>query len=512
MEGTRPYQNLVENIRNWPVSRKLALAGVALLSIFLFGLIIFQARKVEYRLLYADLPSQEAASVTQWLKEQGVAYQLENNGRSIYVPAHLVYETRLNLAGAGLPRQGGVGFEIFDKQNFGITKFTQKVNFQRAMQGELTRTIAAMDPVRSARVHLVLPEKRLLAEQQRPAKASVVVELEPGRSLDTAQTQSIIHLVAGSIEGLDKNRVTVLDTTGRLLSENGPNSPTLMMFPDKLKFKNLLENRLEHQVQSLLDRALGYGNALVRVTAELDFSQEAVTTEKYDPDGMVPRSEKITKSQSGQLNTGGIPGTESNLGMADAVGAPVPEIRSSELTNYEITKTIKKIQRPVGDVKQISAAVLVADTFDPQANGGKGGWAPIPPEKLESIRKMVVSAIGLDASRGDRIEVVSMPFQKEMLETNGQKTEPSLYEYLPYVKYLLLVICAVLLYLMLVRPVIRTLRGEAVLPPPGGVAELPEESGSRDTKALDAAMRLRKELEDFSVTPAQVVKAWLREG
>src|SRR6056297_1121780 len=154
------YKNILENIRSWPLSRKLALGGVAALSIILFAVIIFQTHKAEYRPLYTDLPQQEAASVTSWLKEQGVPYQLENNGCSIYVPADLVYETHLNLAGAGLPRQGGVGFEIFDKQNFGVTKFTQKINYQRAMQGELARTIASMESVKSARVHLVMPEKR----------------------------------------------------------------------------------------------------------------------------------------------------------------------------------------------------------------------------------------------------------------------------------------------------------------------------------------------------------------
>lgn len=512
MEEARPYQNIIENIKNWPLSRKLSLAGICLLSFLIFGVIIFQARKAEFRPLYTDLPQQEAASVTQWLKEQDVPYQLENSGRSIYVPAGLVYETRLNLAGQGLPRQGGVGFEIFDKQNFGVTKFTQKVNFQRAMQGELARTIVAMDVVKSARVHLVLPEERLLKEQQKPPKASVVVDLEPGRALGMGQTQSIIHLVAGSIEGLDKGQVTVLDTGGRLLSENQGQDPDLLMLPDKVKFKNTLENRLENRVQALLDRALGHGNSLVRITAELDFTQEAITTEEYDPDSLVPRSEKITESQSGQLHAGGVPGTASNLGNNTGTSQVIPETRSSEVINYEISKTIKQIQRPVGDVSQISAAVLVADPFDPEANSGQGGYVPLAPEKIESIRKMVVSAIGLDADRGDRIEVVSMPFQKQMLDAGTPSAGPGLYDYLPYAKYLLLLICAVLLWFALVRPMVRALRAQAGPGQPESVSALPDGSGRRDVKALDAPAMLRGELDNFSVTPAQVVKAWLKEG
>src|SRR6056297_1297335 len=191
------YKNILNNLRAWPLSRKLALAGVATLSVVLFAVIIFQTYRAEYQPLYTELPQQEAASVTSWLKEHGVPYKLENSGRSIYVPAGMVYETRLNLAGAGLPSQGGVGFEIFDEQNFGVTKFTQKINLQRALQGELARTIGALDAVKSARVHLVMPEKRLLKEQQEEAKASVVVDLESGRSLGGRQTRGIVHLVAG---------------------------------------------------------------------------------------------------------------------------------------------------------------------------------------------------------------------------------------------------------------------------------------------------------------------------
>jgi len=513
MEETKPYQKFMENIRNWPLSRKLSLAGVGLLSLILFGVLIFQAGKADFRPLYTDLPRQEAASVTQWLKEEGVAYRLENSGRSIHVPAELVYETRLNLAGQGLPRQGGVGFEIFDKQDFGVTKFTQKVNFQRAMQGELARTIAAMEPVKSARVHLVLPEDRLLREQQKPAKASVVLDIEPGRSLDATQTRSIVHLVSGSIEGLDKNRVTVLDTGGRLLSENRANDPGLVMLPDKLKFKNTLESRLEQRVQSLLDRALGRGNSQVRVTAGLDFTKEDITTEEYDPDSLVPRSEKITESRSGRERGGGVPGTESNLGdNQEAGGSMMTESRNSEVINYEISKTVKQIQRPVGDIKQISAAVLVADTFDPAANDGEGQWVPMAPEKRDSIRTMVSSALGLDADRGDRVEVVSMPFQKEMAEAGTRETSSGVYDYLPYAKYILLLICALLVYLALVRPMIRTLRGQVVAQQQQYAAELPDAYGHQQTKALDAPTALRGELDSFSVTPAQVVKAWLKEG
>ena len=506
------YKNILENIRSWPLSRKLALGGVAALSIILFAVIIFQSNKADYRPLYTDLPKEEASSVTSWLKENGVPYELENSGRTINVPAGMVYETRLNLAGAGLPRQSGVGFEIFDKQNFGVTKFTQKINYQRALQGELSRTIASLDAVKSARVHLVMPEKRLLKEQQQPAKASVVVDMESGGQLEMNQTRGIIHLVSGSIEGLDKGHVTVIDTRGRTLSSNEDQDPAMAMLPNQLKFKNKLEERLENNAQSLLDRALGQGNSVVRVTADLDFTQEAITKEEYDPDSLVPRSEKITESESGGRTSGGVPGVESNLGDGkSAGGGATSSTQSSEVVNYEISKTVSQIQSPVGKLEKVAAAVLVAEPFNPAANGGEGAHEAIAQEKLNSIRTMVATAIGIDSARGDKIEVVSMPFQKKMLEPAAGETGPAIYDYIPYIKYLLLLVCAVLLYLALVRPMVKTLRQEA-LPRQEAPAELEGAYGGQEARALDGPAMLRNEVANHSVTPAQVVKTWLREG
>ncbi|MCF8107794.1 MAG: flagellar M-ring protein FliF [Desulfohalobiaceae bacterium] len=503
-------KTLLANIRSWPLSRKLALGGVAFVSVLFFLLIIFQAQKAEYRPLYTDLPQQEAASVTAWLKEQGIPYELKQNGRSISVPASQVYETRLNLAGAGLPKQGGVGFEIFDKQSFGVTKFTQKINYQRALQGELARTISALDAVQSARVHLVMPEDSLLQSRQKEAKASIVVELVQGSVLGAGQAQGIVHLVAGSIEGLKKNQVTIVDTSGRTLNQRSGDDSHLALLPDKLKFKTTLENRLEANAQSLLDRALGAGNSVVRVTAQLDFTQEAVTKEEYDPDSLVPRSEQVTESASGYKQSGGVPGVESNLGDGSASGQTVPSSKSSEVTNYEISKTVKQIKSPVGKIETISAAVLVAETFKPGAADGEGTYAPISPEKIDSIKRMVTSAIGLKPDRGDRIEVVSMPFQKTMLEGAEAASKPSIYAYIPYIKYLLLLVSAVLLYLILIRPLLKTLRSESVQYNKT-VTEVEGEL-DQEPKALDPPARLRQELAQSSITPTQVIKTWLKEG
>jgi flagellar M-ring protein FliF len=232
-EGNRAT-NIVARIREWPRARQISLALVALISLTAFAWIIFQTQKVPYKVLYGNLGKQEASSVVKWLKDQGVPYKLKDQGKTITVPENKVYSTRLKLAGAGLPKGQGVGFEVFDKQDFGVTQFTQQVNYQRALQGELSRTISSMGPVESSRIHLVMPEESLLQQQQKETKASVMVQTKKNQNLSQDQINGIVHLVSGSIEGLKKSNVTVVDHRGRKLSENseGLNSP---MSPKKLE-------------------------------------------------------------------------------------------------------------------------------------------------------------------------------------------------------------------------------------------------------------------------------------
>jgi flagellar M-ring protein FliF len=504
--------NIAARIRQWPRSRQISLVLVALISLAAFAWIIFQAQQIPYKTLYSNLSQKEASSVVQWLKSNGVPHKLANQGKTIRVPANKVYSTRLKLAGAGLPKGQGVGFEIFDKQDFGVTKFTQQVNYQRALQGELARTITSLGPVENARIHLVMPEERLLRDQQKKTKASVMVTTKQNRSLNQSQIGGIVHLVSGSIKGLEKNNVTVVDHRGQRLTDNseGLSSP---MSPRKLKYKQKVQTQLEEKAQSLLDRVFGPGRALVRVTADINFTKKTSTEESFDTGNVVPRSEKEITQESGGREVGGVPGAQSNLGGNETTMVSAPSSRSKEITNYEIGKRITETTQPIGGVEQLSVSVLVGESG--QGGGSAQAAQNVGQEQLDSIRTMVSSALGLSKDRGDRIEVVSMPFRKSVMEGKGVTASEAagIQKYLPFAKYGAVLLGLILVYLFLVRPLVHTMQGE-VREHYKTVQQLEDEQSEQPKiPSQDQPIeQLRQEITQSSISPAQVVKAWLKEG
>ena len=511
---------LLQNIKAWPLSRKLSLAGVVVLCLVFFSVLIIQSRVADYSLLFANLSDSDASAIIVKLKEQKIPYRLEEAGNAIYIPADKVYETRLDLSSAGLPNGGGVGFEIFDKQSFGMTDFTQKVNYMRALQGELARTIASLAQVQSARVHLVLPDKSLFKDQQDPTTASVLLKLKPGRTLNPGEIQGVIHLVAGSVEGLEANHVTLIDSSGRVLSPNSADDQGGPMTPGMLGFEQSIEKRLAARAQSLLDRALGPGNSLVQVTAKVDFSQRERTEETYDPNATALRSEQVTSEKSGATTVGGVPGVKANLQKGGSSGGgSVPSSRSEDITNYEVSKVVSHLVEPVGTIKNLSVAVLVGDRETDNGAGKKPTYTPRSAKELQDIQKMVSSAIGIDSKRGDQINVVSMPFENEWYSAPAPAPVPAerIYPYLPLIKYGLLVLGALLLYLLLIRPLVKVLSGEKKLVEHyKTVEELEAELSGEQPPLLgnpdDPAARLRKELARSNSSPSQVIKAWLNEN
>ena len=515
-EETKP--NLIETIKQWPRSRQISLGVVALLCLVFFSVIVIQARNVDYQLLFGNLAAGDASAVVTKLKEQKIPYRLENGGTAIYIPANKVYETRLEMAGSGLPQGAGIGFEIFDKQSFGMTDFAQKINYQRALQGELGRTISSLAPVEGARVHLALAEKRLFREQQEKTTASVIVKLVPGRKLNEGQIQGIVNLVAGSVEGLEASQVSVIDANGRVLSKAPQTDLDSPLSPGLLQYQQSMEKSLEYRAQSLLDRALGVGNSLVQITASLDFSQREHLEEAYDPNGSAVRSEQATTEKSGSSTNSGVPGAESNLNESSGSKGFNSSSRSEETVNYEVSKTVSKIIEPVGSIKNLSVAVLVADRLKPGEEGTEATYEPRPAEELDSIEQMVRSALGISEERGDQIVVISRPFENDFYGTGSPEptSGPDLYSYLPLVKYGLLTIAGLLLYFLLVRPMVKTLKGESKMVEHYKTVEELESELSGQPLQLEGpnaeAMKLKEEIMNAGDVPAQIIKTWLKEG
>ncbi|WP_321367193.1 flagellar basal-body MS-ring/collar protein FliF [uncultured Desulfuromusa sp.] len=512
-------KNMLDVIMEWSLARKLSLIGASVVCAILFSLIIMQSQVADYSLLFANLPSRDASSVVEWLKGQKIPYRLEDGGRDIMIPADKVYEARIDLAGSGLS-EGGVGFEIFDKQSFGMTDFAQKVNYRRALQGELMRTITSLAPVEAARIHLALPEKRLFREQQQQATASVIVKLTSGRSLKESQLQGIIHLVAGSVEGLESENVTVVDSSGKVLSKNNADEMAGPMTPGMLNYQQTMERRLEVRAQSLLDRALGAGNSLVRVNAEIDFDQREKVEEALDPKGAVIVSEQTSTEEGGTQTSSGVPGVASNLnGDAATTTTATPSSRSDETVNYELSKIVSKTVQSVGTLKTLSVSVLVADRVNPGVEGAEPTSTPRGTEEIAEIEQMVRTALGINATRGDLISVVSMPFETGFIDE--PLPQPSvidkIYPFMPIIKYSLLALASLFAYLLFLKPLMRTLRGASEQTQPmKTVEELEAEMRADSNTPLlggpnDPLAQIRQEVLGGDMMPVQVVKNWLRE-
>lgn len=514
------FQALVTTIKEWPLLRKLSLAAVAIISIGLFAFIIIQARTADYQLLYGNLDAGDAGSMIEWLKGQNIPYRLSNNGGNISIPSSQVHEARLNLASVGLPQGGGVGFEIFDKQSFALTDFVQKVNYSRALQGELSRTIASLGPVSTARVHLAIPEKRLFKNQQKQASASVILKLASGRRLGEQQVEGIIHLVSSSIEGLSPDKVTVIDQNGNVLSKRSEKGPAGNLSPDMLEFQVQVERSLEERAQALLDRALGAENAMVRVTAVLDFARTEKTEEVFDPEEPVIRSEQLSEEKSGSEIVGGVPGVQSNLqgNTNQTAGATPPSSRTQKTTNYEISKVISKTVNPVGSVQKISVSVLVADKVIAATDKEPQKFEPRTEAELIALENMIDSALGLDKARGDKIEVTSMPFVETPKLTDAEGFAAStIYQYMPIIRYGLLILGGLLVYLLMVRPMIKTLKRD-VTEHYKTVEELEAEqsrdraqTAEREAMESDPVYRIKTGVESNPVFSAHVLKDWIHE-
>ncbi|CUS91239.1 flagellar basal-body MS-ring/collar protein FliF [Candidatus Kryptobacter tengchongensis] len=380
------------------LARKVLLIGVAVASIVVFAFLISWVREPEYGVLFSNLEAQDASKIIERLKERKIEYKLEDNGRTVLVPRQNVYELRLQFAGEGLPNSSIVGYEIFDKNNIGVSDFVQKINYKRALEGELARTILQIEGVEAVRVHIVMPEKTLFKEDQKEPTASVILKLKQGTRITRENVQSIAYLVANSVEGLDPKNVTILDSRGRLLSDNSESDPLEKVSGKQYELKRSVEQYLADKVQSLLDGVLGQGNSIVRVDVELNFTQVEKTIEEYDPDKTVVRSEQTTQERSSSV---------------DSSFASTNSQRTNTITNYEVNRTLQRIVESVGNIKRLSVAVLVNGTYKVSEVDGvkKVEYIPRDEEQIQKLTEIVKNAVGFNPDRNDQISVVSIPFE-----------------------------------------------------------------------------------------------------
>lgn len=382
--------------------------------------VVLWSRRPDYQLLYGRLGDKDSAAIIGYLQTQNIPHQVSAGGSVVQVPADQVYKLRMDLASKGLPGGDGVGFEIFDKGQFGLSDFVQRTNYLRALQGELARTISQLAGVRAARVMIVQPENRLLlTDQGVKATASVFVDMGGGR-LETDQVNAIRHLVANAVQGLGPDQVAVVDNRGHVLSEDLKQDPTLGSATSQMRYKQQVEDYLAKKVESMLAMVIGPGSTVVRVSAEIDTESTTQQSEKFDPEGQVVRSQTSTEDTTNSSETranGGATGVSANVPEKSAGDAnssrPVSvneQNRKNRTTTYEINRTTTSISRAPGTIRNVTASVLIAPRLVPPPAGSAPGTAPTEksrtPEELNALRQVVVNALGLKLAPGQALESV----------------------------------------------------------------------------------------------------------
>lgn len=421
--------NFVTWFKGLPASAKLSLFLVIVGAVTAGVLLQSQIKTSGYQYLFTNLSLTDVNMIADKLQSMNVDAQVR--GDSVLVPAARVLELRNMLAEEGLPKGGGTGFEIFDKKNFGATEFEQRINYMRAVQGEISRTISAIDGVEKARVHIVIPEKKLFQEDMEDPKASVALTLYKGRKLSGSQVSGIVHLVTSAVEGLTEDNINVVDQNGVVLFQatggNGANKSA-----KHLELKRSFEANLSAKIAAMLEKIVGSSGVSVSVSADMDFAMVEKTVESIDPESRVAIQEQISSDQSSGStgSAGGAPGAAANIpgGGAGAAGSNSETSKRTESnTTYAMSKTIQRILEPSGEVKKLSVAVLVdgvyKDSTEPAAEGEEVQkvYEPRPAAEIAKIEDLVKRAVGFDEARGDSVKVETLQFQRNTASDPNQE-------------------------------------------------------------------------------------------
>ncbi|MBX5446026.1 flagellar basal-body MS-ring/collar protein FliF [Sphaerobacter sp.] len=398
----------IERLRNaWnrlSMNQRVAVIAVLITAVMALGLLIATRPPQRYGIAFSGLSGEDAAAIVENLRAKGIPYELSSDGGTIRVPADQVAAVRLDAASQGLPRGGSDGFELFDKSSLGLTDFTQRVNYQRAIEGELERTIAKIDAVEAARVHIVIPEESLFTDEQQPTTAAVVLKLKSGRQLTDAQIRGITHLVSGAVPNLKPENLTVIDNAGNPIWAGPDGGSQFSGLDERFRLQQAYEQNLERQLQALVNPIAGPGHAVVRVSATLNWDERNSQSEIYSPDGQQPQvrsqQEREQRTSGTVTETGGVPGVDENVQTYPETPGTGNQSESSSrevTTNYELSRRVEQVVQAPGQVQRLSVAVML-------------DGSQVDPAVAQEIQDVISAAAGLVPQRGDTITVTAVPF------------------------------------------------------------------------------------------------------
>ena len=505
-------QSLVSFLKGLGAARLAAMVAVTAALIGFFAFVIMRVTTPQMTMLFTDLTLEDSSAVIKDLERQAIPFEIRNDGAIILVPKDKVTRLRMKLAEAGLPKGGGVGYEIFDKSDaLGTTSFVQNINHLRALEGELARTIRAIDRIQAARVHLVLPERPLFSREIPEPSASIVVRVRG--TLEPQQIRAIRHLVASAVNGLKPQRVSIIDEAGQLLADGAAGATDNAIGDER---RAAFEKRMRNEIEAIVSSVVGAGRARVQLTADFDYNKITQTSDKFDPEGRVLRSSQTREESSATSDNNGqvtvnneLPGNQQNNG---APAARDQSRKTEETNNYEISRTTKTEVTEAGRVNRISVAVLVDGSYSKNEKG-EMVYQDRGKEQLDRIATLVRSAIGFDQKRGDQVEVVNLRFADAPII--APLAEPTgLLGILHFTKddvmYVIelgvMMLLGLVVLFMVVRPLVKRILATEVVAPP---AELPALADSSQQAApngqnLVSAINNTAQLIDVAQVQGQV--------
>lgn len=498
-------ERIITTIKELSLPKKIGLGLFVMVLIAGFTTMFIWTNKTQFKLAYNGLTKEDAASVVEILKESNTPYRLTGDGTTIMVPEAVVYDVRLTMAKAGIPKGGGVGYEIFDKTEFGTTEFVQKINKKRALQGELARTITAFDEVKSARVMIVLPVDSVFVEEVKQPSASILLELNADISKENVT--AIAHLVASSVQDLTPKLVTIVDTAGRILFEGKSEAEQARIDEENLadvqyQYKVRFEENLTKRIQTMLERIVGQDKAIVRVTSEMDFSKNDINEEIYDPferGGEFIRSRKNKAEKVSQVvEDMGIPSSVNPITDENPPGEKTNERinKSDDTLNYEISKLVRETRKPMATLNRLSVAAVIDGKYEfkvDEAGNRQRVYLPRPAEEMKQFEDIVIKAMGYNEERSDQVSMECFPFASigdlDMAAPALTGWRMVQNEYGRLIANLLLVL---VLFLFVIRPIIKTVKDikvtveQEALPSPEELALLGEEKRPPQFVEMDA--------------------------